>query len=221
MNLRHRVAGVLYPRYSRLIDLVNRNALVTKWYRDHAAVPRSKDRDSLYRLVSAEYIKDDAIDYLEFGVYKGSSLKKWIELNHNPNSRFFGFDSFEGLPETWTPKLTRGAFDVGGILPQLTDDRVRLIKGWFQDTLPQFLQTFSPRSRLVIHNDSDLYSSTLYVLTMLNYLFKTKTIVIFDEFPSALHEFRAWNDYLSAYNRKATPIAITDDDSARVVFMFD
>ena len=56
---------------------------------------------------------------------------------------------------------------------------------------------------------------------MLNSLFKTKTIIIFDEFPSSLHEFRAWNDYLSAYNRKATPIGMTNDESARVAFMFD
>jgi O-methyltransferase len=192
-----------------------------KWYRDHADVPRSKDRESFYGSIMSDYIKDDAVDYLEFGVYQGGSIKKWIELNRHPSTRFFGFDSFEGLPEAWTPKLTRGTFDASGTLPQIADDRVSFIKGWFQDTLPPFLQTFSPRSRLVIHNDSDLYSSTLYVLTMLNHLFKAKTIIIFDEFPSALHEFRAWNDYLSAYGRKAIPIGITTDESARVAFMFD
>jgi hypothetical protein len=169
----------------------------------------------------SDYIKGDAIDYLEFGVYTGSSLRKWIEINQNPHSRFFGFDSFKGLPEAWTPRLARGAFDAGGKIPQIADDRATIIKGLFQDTLPEFVKSFSPRSRLVIHNDSDLYSSTLYALTMLNHLFGAKTIIIFDEFSSALHEFRAWNDYLAAYKRKVTPIAMTNDEAARVAFMFN
>jgi O-methyltransferase len=220
-HLRHRIAGIVYPRYSRLVDLVNRNALVMKWYRDNVGVPQTEDRDSFYEFMMANYVKDEAIDYLEFGVHKGASMKKWTEISRHPRSRFFGFDSFEGLPEAWTPRLTRGAFDTQGAMPEIVDDRVTFVKGWFKDTLPKFLLSFSPRSRVVINNDSDLYSSTLYVLTILNCLLKRETIIIFDEFPSALHEFRAWNDYLSAYGRRATPIAITNDESARVAFIFD
>lgn len=62
---------------------------------------------------------------------------------------------------------------------------------------------------LIMHNDSDLYSSTLYALTMLNSLFVSGSVVIFDEFCTGMHEFRAFNDYAAAYVRKVKPVAMT------------
>ncbi|GGC51740.1 hypothetical protein GCM10011504_32730 [Siccirubricoccus deserti] len=50
-------------------------------------------------------------------------------------------------------------------MPQIDDPRVSFVKGWSQETLPGFLANFTPRSRLVVHCDSDLHSSTLYALT--------------------------------------------------------
>ena len=42
------------------------------------------------------------------------------------------------------------------------------MKGWFNETLRPFLRDFTPRSRLMIHNDGDLFSSTLYTLATLD-----------------------------------------------------
>ena len=95
-----------------------------------------------------------AIDFLEFGVYTGHSIRFWSEMNRDPQSRFIGFDSFEGLPEDWLGNYTKGTFDVGGAVPQIEDERVSFVKGWYQNTLPGFLKGFTPRSRLVVHNDS-------------------------------------------------------------------
>jgi hypothetical protein len=147
------------------------------------------------------------IDYLEFGVWKGASLFRWAKLNNNKESRFFGFDTFQGLPEPWdqvSRTLRAGHFDIGGKIPQTSDCRIHFVKGLFQATLPRFLMTFEPKNRLVIHNDSDLYSSTLYCLTQLDSLLQPSSVVIFDEFSSSSHEFQAFYDYTSAYRRTYT-----------------
>ena len=49
-------------------------------------------------------------------------------------------------------------------LPRFDDPRVRLVKGWFNDTLPPFLREFRPHPTLILHLDADLYSSTIFVL---------------------------------------------------------
>ena len=48
------------------------------------------------------------------------------------------------------------AFDVGEALPSIEDSRLTLVKGWFSDTLPPFLKSFSPEKQLIVHLDADL-----------------------------------------------------------------
>src|SRR5262249_1498951 len=126
-------------------------------------------------------------------------------MNSAPQSRFIGFDLFEGFPEDWTRKLANGVMGLGGGAPQIDDGRVTFVKGWFQNTLPGFLNQFTPRSRLVVHNDSDLYSSTLFTLVTLDRLLVPGAILIFDDFSMATHVFRAFADYRSAFRRSAHP----------------
>jgi hypothetical protein len=145
-------------------------------------------------------------------------MLQWSSLSKHPQSRFFGFDSFSGLPEDWG-RCPADRFDVNGQLPDVEDLRVTFIPGWFQDTLPHFLTTFRPQGRLVINNDSDLYSSTLYCLTKLDPFLVSGSILIFDEYFSALHEFRAFDDYLNAYKRTMKPIALVNDVHGRVAFL--
>ena len=115
---------------------------------------------------------------------------------------FFGFDSFEGLPDDYESDLPKGSFNTDGIMPLTDDQRVHFIKGWFNDTLPKFLNSYTSTNQKIIHIDSDLYSSALYVLTQLHRFLKKGDIIIFDEFGSLLHEFKAWQDYILAYKTK-------------------
>ena len=143
------------------------------------------------------------IDYLEFGVYQGASIRMWCQANMHPESRFFGFDSFEGLPEDWTTGMSKGAFTTSGKPPDIDDPRVRFVVGWFHQSLPGFLSYYRriPNRPLIIHNDCDLYSSTLCCLASLNAIIRPGTIIIFDEFDHVLHEYRAPADYAKAFMR--------------------
>jgi O-methyltransferase len=167
-------------------------------------------RDELFEHVQRMFATNGPIDYLEFGVHTGDSLRKWTTLNSDPGSRFFGFDSFEGLPEDWRDGQGRGHFDVGGQIPVINDARVSFVKGWFNDTVPAFASTFEPRGRLVLHLDADLYSSSMWPLVFLTPAIVPGTILMFDEFYDREHEFKAYRDWLLISGRSGRIVAETD-----------
>jgi O-methyltransferase len=192
-----------------------------KWGRENRQLPRFDNRSQLYKHVSEKEISGMPIDYLEFGVWKGKSLRFWSEISLHPESRFWGFDTFTGLPEDWQNVFnTRkaGFFSVEGDLPQFEDKRVRLVQGLFQDTLPRFLDSSSLSHRIVVNCDADLYSSTLYILSSLDRFLKHGDIILFDEFKSAVHEYRAFLDYTIAFRRELIPMGTVGNDNRTVAF---
>ena len=85
--------------------------------------------------------------WLEFGVFDGTTLRlaaDWRARHCGPAAPpVFGFDTFEGLPETWDQgaggdSWEKGSFDLKGKLPPVPEN-ARLVKGLFADTLPGFL----------------------------------------------------------------------------------
>jgi O-methyltransferase len=209
---KHRIAWTFFPRYSRTIDRVNQNASLRAWVAAHPEVPRHPDGPSLYRSVNALAAGMGPVDYIEFGVAGGTSLRAWSRINVHPESRFFGFDTFTGLPEDWGRSFPKGSFGQEGRLPTFDDPRVELVPGLFQTTVPAFLARFEPRGALVVHQDSDLYSSTMYCLTRLDSICRAGTVVIFDEFCGPLDEFRAYQDYLRSYRRSLRPVGMLTTD---------
>ena len=198
-----------HARYSRKVDRLNRMPLLSTFVREHANGPSFPTREAMW-----DYLAEKTagrIDYLEFGVHEGRSILHWARRNTDAVSRFVGFDTFTGLPEDWSQSYPRGHFDTGGRLPATDDARVRFVEGLFQDTLPAFLDGFRPRSRLIVHNDSDLYTSTLFCLTTLDRIIAPGTIIIFDEFGDVMHEFRALQDYLASYRRKVEVLCSHDN----------
>lgn len=182
-----------------------------------------QDRYSLYKYIGNKFILERSIDFLEFGVYKGESFKYWVQMNNNPNSRFVGFDSFQGLPEKWdkvAKSLPEGFFNVDGHIPYVEDIRANFIKGWFQSTLEEFLETYNANDNLkIIHMDADLYSSTLFVLTKLDRYLVKGDIIIFDEFSSG-DEYKAFLDYSSSYMRDVELISVSGPSYQQVAFIF-
>lgn len=114
--------------------------------------------------------------WLEFGVASGNTINY---ISKFTNDKVYGFDSFEGLPEKWRDGFDKGAFSRNGNLPHVNNN-VELIKGWFSETLLNFIQIHNKKVSF-IHMDADLYSSTKYILdTLKNYIDKD-CIIIFDE----------------------------------------
>lgn len=204
------IASCVWPKYSETVDAVNYNARYRAWLREHKPT-MFESRRALHAEIQETLIGPQPITYLEFGVWEGKSLAMWAELNRNPKSRFHGFDSFEGLPEASKTWGKAGLFAVDS-MPRFEDERVGLWPGWFNTMLPKFLAAGIPTRRLIVHIDCDLYSSTLYVLTMLDRLLVPGSIVLFDETVVADHEFRALLDWASAYGRNYAVIGGFEKD---------
>ena len=188
---------------SRRIGVLNLFFEFGQWLRDNERFVKLETRYDLYEHINREILKNAPIDYLEFGVAEGESMRDWLQLNQHQASRFFGFDTFEGLPEPWKKfrkTYPKGSWSTEGRIPELNDSRVIFTKGLFQATLPTFLKDFAPHNRLVINCDADLYNSTLYVLASLNNLISPGTIVLLDEF-STMEEFRAFRDFTQSFRR--------------------
>ena len=114
--------------------------------------------------------------WLEFGVATGNSINY---ISKFTNDNVYGFDSFEGLPEYWRNGYDKGAFNMSGNLPEVNSN-VKLIKGWFNETLVDFIKTHDKKISFM-HLDADLYSSTKYILDTLKTYIDTDCIIIFDE----------------------------------------
>ena len=142
-------------------------------------------------------------DLLEFGVFKGESMQTWVSSMTSADTRFYGFDSFQGLPEDWAGKMIKGPFATGGELPDIQDERLTFIPGWIQNTLPGFLQSYDAgrKKRIFVHNDVDLYSATLFILSALWFHFD-EIVVLYDEF--GVDENLAMYDFMSAFPIKFT-----------------
>ena len=155
-------------------------------------------RETLYETIITKFDLDSAIDYFEFGVARGISFKWWIGRLKNPDARFYGFDTFTGLPEDWGP-FKKGDMSNDNAPPVIDDNRHSFYQGLFQQTLLPFLKNYKPNKRKVIHMDADIYSSTLYVLTTMAPYINPGDIIFFDEFSVPLHEFKAFTEWTHSF----------------------
>lgn len=134
---------------------------------------------------------------LEFGVRHGTSIRQIAALVKGP---LHGFDSFEGLPEVWHHE-PKGSYTTKGEIPKVPNN-VSLHVGWFEDTLPSFLERH-PGSVRFINIDCDIYSSTKTVLDLLAPRIQSGAVIVFDEYIGNEHwredEFKAFQEAVAAY----------------------
>ena len=161
-------------------------------------------------------------DYLEFGVFYGSSLAcmhRTLDQFNLKQVRLFGFDSFEGLPPSEYPddrvwgagefkssyKFAKEFLSKNGV----DWNRVNLEKGWFSDTLtPEFSRKHAVTKASLIMVDCDMYLSAKQALEYCAPLIKDHAILFFDDWNSGDFlaergegEKRAFDEFLAANPR--------------------
>ncbi len=205
-----RLLQLLQP-FNKLYSFLYNFNLLTSWVHKHKndkmlmndfyTPKRNYDnRLKSFEAINAHYqLNETPVSYLEFGVASGGSFKWWLGHCPHASSRFYGFDTFEGLPEDW------GLFAKGDMhspIPEVNDSRALFIKGIFQDTLNDFLKEHGPQlkdTRKIIHMDADLFSATLFALSQLYPYLQRGDIIMFDEFNVYGHEFMAYRLFTECF----------------------
>lgn len=181
---------------------------------------KSKFKDRYELLVYA--IKRAAIKdglWLEFGVYKGDTIKF---IANKSNTTIYGFDSFKGNPKDWRREYRKKKFALKEI-PELPKN-VQTVIGWYKDSLPKFLEIHHEPVSFV-HIDCDLYSSTKTVLEGLRHRLIKGSIIVFDEFFNypgwKQHEFRAFIEFTQNSNKKFEYIGYVFNHSQVAIRILD
>jgi hypothetical protein len=176
---------------------------------------------------------------VEFGTNNGGWLKYFSD--HLPRTfRLIGFDCFEGLPEAWDGLPAGSIKGFGAPVELWADDpvkrsevadgaaagipfpsppqpNVRIESGLFSESVPRFLKDGWPHDLRLVHFDADLYISTRPVLDTLCGSLKHRFLILFDEFYSVNHEFRAWYEFLALYKLSDWRVVATSEDGSQVL----
>jgi predicted O-methyltransferase YrrM len=221
-----RLPDPIGPRFTRV------RLQAKLWGGDDALVPEQALRASylsaLHGLVKRNEPSDRIGDYLEFGVYTGTSLACMHDASRTmglSNLRLIGFDSFEGLPDSaaddddkqWKPGAFRSDLDLtrAALTKRGVDwERITLVPGWYDDTLtPETAERLDLSRAAVVMIDCDNYSSAKRALTFCEPLIRNETIFFFDDWNTRgladqnLGEKRAFDDLLADHpDLQASPL---------------
>ncbi len=155
--------------------------------------------DNIRALVEDILANEVPGDLIEAGAWRGGAtiyMRALLEAHGDEERRVWVADSFEGLPPPDVESYPADAqYDLSGIdelaVSQqevernfrrygLLDDRVRFLKGWFKDTLPD-----APIEQLaLLRVDGDLYESTMDALRALYPKLSSGGYVIIDDYGS-------------------------------------
>lgn len=150
-------------------------------------------------------------DFIETGVWRGGTcilMRAALEAYGDEHRTVWVADSFKGLPKPNTEKYPADRpFDLSPAAPlavsaeQVTlnfikygfwDYRVRLLEGWFKDTLPT-----APIDRLaILRLDGDLYESTIDAMNALYPKLSVGGYLLIDDYAvappcrDAIHDYR-------------------------------
>lgn len=162
-------------------------------------------------------------DYLEFGVFTGSSFCHSIRCyksseylyKNQKNMKFFGFDSFSGFgaldDEDTHSFYTDQNFQTEKSRVEKRVSKIRgnldatLIEGFFKDTLDKGPSQYSISSAAIIFVDSDTYESSRDALRFCDAIVAEGTYIILDDFfsyrgSSSKGVKRAFDEFIKRMN---------------------
>lgn len=221
--------GVFARRFLKTLGALEIAQLVKKRfvYTEHAFMPCTPHLLIAINETLRWYAKRglaEPSEYLEFGVFRGFSLwyaQAFAQTLGIQNMRWFGFDSFLGLPKT-VGKDAGGEFKEGAYcssrkevetwLTQYGADwsKTFLVEGWFDKTLtPETRKKHNLKRCSICVVDCDLYESTRQVLDFVEPLIYNESVILFDDWNSfskdpkkgergAFADFLAYNPSLLA-----------------------
>jgi len=140
-------------------------------------------------------------DYLEFGVFTGSSFNFAMKINKKMEkvfkrtieTQFIGFDSFDGFGEIKqideNPSFKSNLFKINkrkvfrNIKKNSKKQKFKLIEGFYQQTIKnKNPKDYGINKARIIMIDCDLKESTILALNFVKTLLQEGTIIIFDDF---------------------------------------
>jgi len=167
---------------------------------------RSSAFEKCIRYINYELIDGDI---LEFGVYSGRSLaalsyyndkyyqnENKINSESNINRQIYGFDSFEGLPDTeGHPRWKKQLFKYNhSYHPTIKNNQLitpKLVEDFFISSnlnKPNIIKSYYDKLKIdqinkiaLCHIDCDLYSSTKQVLNLIKDKLVDGSIIMFDD----------------------------------------
>jgi hypothetical protein len=147
-------------------------------------------------------------DIAEFGIYQGAWVNRLFELTERLafQRNIWGFDSFEGLsepvPDADTPYWKKGMFAAG--FDEVHENvgasrrpRIKLVKGWFSDSLTS--PVVAPLQELsFVRIDCDIYQPCLECLNFVGPRLSHGSVLVFDDWSHDIRvgEARAFAEWV-------------------------
>ena len=186
------LAGLKVERRDRLVESIPAQYQLSPFL---PRVYRGSLHRYLYFLDMLDRVRNLDGDIVECGVSIGHGALLFLLMSEylGVERTYYGFDSFEGLPDPseadgMAPIYAKGYYanPPAAVLKVLRDgrlpenvirDRVRLVKGWFDDTLSKYEGRIA-----LLHLDCDLYDSYKTCLETLYDKVVPGGVIMFDEY---------------------------------------
>lgn len=208
---------------------VRRAIDVVRWWRlrlrrEHGYFERACRQEFFRRaFVALSFNKIDG-DYAEFGCHGGMTFSlAYHESRTRHPCRFWGFDSFCGLPARKAPQDDHPQWIEGAMCTGLDEfhticryhgiprSAYKVVPGYYDVTLAdQALDIELPTNICLAYIDCDLYSSTLAVLNFLLPRLKHGMILAFDD-------YYCWSSTQISGERRACVDIFADSENWRLV----